>query len=84
MHEDAILRTTSRFCSTSKILKPNSLTTELNISESNVIKIMRANLKPGSFRLWRKRVNGRRSKHQKKSEILSIFENHKIQPHEVC
>ena len=37
-----------------------------NISEDNVIKIMRANLKPGSFRLWGKRVNGRRSKHQKK------------------
>ena len=44
---------------------------------------MRANLKPGSFRLWRKRVNGRRSKHQKKSEILSGFENHKIQSHEI-
>ena len=57
---------------------------KFNISEDNVIKIMRTNLKPGSFRLWRKRVNGRRSKHQKKSEILSIFENHKIQPHEVC
>ena len=55
---------------------------KFNISEDNVIKIMRANLKPGSFRLWRKRVNGRRSKHQKKSEILSGFENHKIQSHE--
>ena len=31
---------------------------KFNISEDNVIKIMRANLKPGSFRLWRKRVNG--------------------------
>ena len=56
---------------------------KFNISEDGVIKIMRANLKPGSFRLWRKRVNGRRSKHQKKSEILSIFENQKIQPHEI-
>ena len=56
---------------------------KFNISEDNVIKIMRANLKPGSFRLWRKRVNGRRSKHQKKSEIISNFENYKIQPYEV-
>ena len=47
---------------------------KFNISEDKVIKIMRANLKPRSFRLWRKRVNGRRSKHQKKSEILSNFE----------
>ena len=56
---------------------------KFNISESDVIKIMRINLKPSSFRLWRKRVNGRRSKHQKKSEILSVFENYKIQTHEV-
>lgn len=56
---------------------------EFNISESDVIKIMRINLKPSSFRLWRKRVNGRRSKHQKKSEILSDFENYKIQTYEV-
>ena len=56
---------------------------KFNVSEEDVINIMRANLKPGSFRLWRKRVNGRRSKHQKKSEILSSFENNKIQCHEV-
>mgnify|MGYP006153145679 CR=1 FL=1 len=57
---------------------------KFNISEDGVIKIMRSNLKPGSFRLWRKRVNGRRSKHQKKSKILSNFENHRIHPYEVC
>ena len=44
---------------------------------------MRNNLKSSSFKLWRKRVNGRRSKHQKKSNILSNFENFKIQSHEV-
>ena len=32
-------------------------------SESDVIKIMRKKLKPSSFRLWRKRVNGRKTKH---------------------
>jgi uncharacterized protein (TIGR03643 family) len=56
---------------------------KFNISEEDVIKIMRANLKSGSFKLWRKRVNGRRSKHQKKSEILSSFENNKIHYHEI-
>ena len=56
---------------------------KFNISEDGVIKIMRSNLKPGSFRLWRKRVNGRRSKHQKKSEILSSFENYTIKPNEI-
>ena len=56
---------------------------KFNISEDQVIKIMRLSLKPGSFKLWRKRVSGRRSKHQKKSNILSKFENYKIQPHEI-
>ena len=56
---------------------------KLDISEDSVIKIMRANLKPGSFRLWRKRVSGRRSKHQKKSEVLSKLENQKINFYEV-
>ena len=49
-----------------------------NISEEGVIKIMRTNLKISSFKLWRKRVSGRRSKHRKKSLILSKFENYKI------
>ena len=34
-------------------------------NESDVIKIMRKNLKPSSFKLWRKRVQGRKTKHQK-------------------
>jgi len=33
--------------------------------ESEVIQIMRQNLKPSSFRLWRKRVSGRVAKHKK-------------------
>ena len=54
-----------------------------NVSEGKVIKIMRSNLKPSSFKLWRKRVNGRRSKHQKKSEILSNYENYKTHTNEI-
>ena len=38
-------------------------------SESEVIKIMRKNLKPSSFRLWRKRVKNKSIKHRKKFEI---------------
>ena len=33
------------------------------LSESEVIKIMRGHMKPSSFRMWRKRVSGRASKH---------------------
>jgi uncharacterized protein (TIGR03643 family) len=33
------------------------------MAEKNVIKVMRKSLKPSSFRLWRKRVSGRTTKH---------------------
>ena len=35
-------------------------------TESEVIKIMRRNLKSSSFRLWRKRVHSKSIKHRKK------------------
>ena len=35
------------------------------LSEKNIIKLMRRELKPSSFRMWRKRVSGRVSKHEK-------------------
>ena len=36
------------------------------LMEADVIKVMRKRLKPSSFRLWRKRVSGRVTKHAKK------------------
>ena len=36
------------------------------LNESEVISIMRKKLKPTSFKLWRKRVTGRKTKHQAK------------------
>ena len=38
-------------------------------NESQVIKIMRRNLKPGSFRLWRERVHSTSIKHRKKFKL---------------
>ena len=38
------------------------------LSEAEVIKIMRRELKPSSYRLWRKRVSGRITKHRKRFE----------------
>lgn len=35
------------------------------LSEPEVIKLMRKELKPASFRLWRARVTGRNTKHAK-------------------
>jgi uncharacterized protein (TIGR03643 family) len=36
------------------------------LRESDVIVAMRRHLKPKSFRIWRERVNGRGTKHQKR------------------
>jgi uncharacterized protein (TIGR03643 family) len=35
------------------------------LREAEVIKLMRKELKPSSFRMWRKRVSGRITKHRK-------------------
>ena len=36
------------------------------LKEQEVIKIMRTHMQPSSFRMWRKRVSGRASKHNAK------------------
>lgn len=38
---------------------------QTGLSEPQVIEIMRGNMKGRSFRLWRKRVSGRSTKHDK-------------------
>lgn len=38
---------------------------QFGLSEPHVIKVMRSHLKPTSFKLWRKRVSGRSTKHLK-------------------
>lgn len=38
---------------------------QFDISEQEVIEIMRREMKPSSFRMWRKRVQGRSTKHAK-------------------
>ena len=39
------------------------------VNESEVIKIMRKNIKSKSFKVWRERVNGRTRKHEKKRSL---------------
>jgi uncharacterized protein (TIGR03643 family) len=41
----------------------DDIKTQSGLSEPEVIKIMRAHMQPSSFRMWRKRVSGRASKH---------------------
>ena len=43
---------------------------QYGIKEPVVIKLMRRHLKPSSFKLWRKRVTNRKTKHLKRKLIL--------------
>ena len=43
----------------------DSIKLQTNLSEKEVIKIMRSNLKKTSFQVWRQRVYGRKAKHAK-------------------
>ncbi len=43
------------------------ITALTGLSEAETIRVMRQNLKPNSFRLWRQRVTGRAAKHKRRS-----------------
>ena len=43
----------------------DDIQTQTGLLEKEVIEIMRINMKPSSFRMWRKRVSGRAQKHEK-------------------
>lgn len=38
---------------------------QFGLEEQDVINLMRREMKPSSFRMWRKRVQGRKTKHEK-------------------
>jgi uncharacterized protein (TIGR03643 family) len=40
---------------------------QFGLNEDQVIELMRTEMKPSSFRMWRKRVSGRKTKHDKLS-----------------
>ena len=53
----------------------------IGISESEVIKIMRSELKPDSFKLWRQRMKGRATKHRALRSPEMKFSDHAIADH---
>lgn len=42
-----------------------AIESQFGLNESQVIQFMRRQLKPKSFKLWRERVSGRKTKHKK-------------------
>lgn len=54
----------------------DAITAQFGISEGETIQIMRRNMKQSSFKMWRARVQGRATKHHKKSpEDLDTFKS---------
>ena len=45
-----------------------AIETQFGLNEKDVIELMRKEMKPGSFRLWRARMRGRETKHQLKRD----------------
>ena len=50
---------------------------QFGLKEEDAIKIMRNNLKPKSFKVWRKRVSGRKTKHMELSDSTRFKSTHK-------
>jgi uncharacterized protein (TIGR03643 family) len=53
---------------------------QFGINQDGVIKIMRANLKLSSFKLWRERTHGQKTKHLKlrSPEVTRHKANHRV------
>ena len=50
---------------------------QFGLKEEDAIKIMRINLKPKSFKVWRKRVSGRKTKHMELKDSSRFKSTHK-------
>ena len=53
----------------------------MGLSESEVIRLMRAELNPSSFRLWRMRMKGRTTKHRALRSPDMRFDDYAIADH---
>lgn len=47
-----------------------AIETQFGLSEKQVIALMRREMKPSSFRMWRERVTGRKTKHLKVRDFV--------------
>jgi len=50
---------------------------QFGLKEADAIKIMRQNLKPKSFKVWRERVSGRHTKHMALQDSTRFKSTHK-------
>lgn len=50
----------------------DAIKAQFGVSEQQVIELMRREMKPGSFRMWRERVQGRATKHAAKRNFAEV------------
>lgn len=48
-----------------------AITLQFGLQEAQVIELMRQQMQESSFKMWRKRVSGRKTKHIKQRDFLS-------------
>jgi uncharacterized protein (TIGR03643 family) len=48
----------------------SAIEVQFGLKEKDVIKLMRREMKPSSFKMWRKRVSGRNTKHRAKRGFI--------------
>ncbi len=48
-----------------------AIETQFGLKEKQVIALMRREMKPSSFKMWRKRVSGRKTKHLAQRDFLA-------------
>lgn len=68
-HSEVFINSIDRMALTDDI-SFDKIKRDKGLTEAKVIKIMRSNLKLSSFKMWRKRVSGRGSKHEKRTKLL--------------
>ncbi len=49
----------------------DAITDQFGLTEKQVIQLMRREMKPSSFSMWRKRVQGRKTKHRAKRDFTT-------------
>ena len=52
-----------------------AISIQFGLSEQQVTGIMRREMKLSSFKMWRARVQGRATKHQKKRDVITRFKS---------
>ncbi|TAF33938.1 MAG: TIGR03643 family protein [Cytophagales bacterium] len=57
-----------------------AIETQFGLNNGQVIKLMRKHMKASSFRMWRKRTTGRKTKHEDLRKTTTVFKSRMQRP----